>query len=52
MDEEYIKADYDKLIKDNQGILVISKRFEDMHNIEARIKVLEEYIAQKEGAKK
>lgn len=42
LDEEYIKADYDKVIKDNQSILVISKRFEDMHNIEARIKVLEE----------
>lgn len=42
LEEEYRKADYDKLIKDNQGILVISKRFEDMHNIETRIKTLEE----------
>ncbi|MBP5164813.1 MAG: SMC family ATPase [Lachnospiraceae bacterium] len=45
LDEEYRKADYEKIIKEQQEILALAKRFGDLHKAEEKVKVLE---AQKE----
>ena len=45
LDEEYQKADYEKIIKEQQEILALAKRFGDLHNAEDKLAGLE---AQKE----
>ena len=41
LDEEYRKADYEKIIKEQQEILALAKRFGDLHKAEEKIKELE-----------
>lgn len=41
LDDEYQKADYEKIIKEQQGILALAKRFSDLHKAETKIKELE-----------
>ncbi|MBO4590973.1 MAG: SMC family ATPase, partial [Eubacterium sp.] len=41
LDAEYQKADYEKIIKEQQGILALAKRFSDLHKAETKIKELE-----------
>lgn len=41
LETEYHNADYDKIIKEQQDMLVIAKRFGDMHKAEERLKELE-----------
>lgn len=45
LEEEYKAADYEKIIKEQQAILAIAKRFGDLHKAEERVSSLE---AQKE----
>ena len=40
IDEEYQKANYEKIIKEQQEILAIVKRFNDLHNAENKVKEL------------
>ena len=41
LDDEYQKADYEKIIKEQQEILSLAKRFGDLHKAEERVKELE-----------
>ena len=41
LDNEYKKADYEKIIKEQQEILALAKRFGDLHKSEKKIKELE-----------
>ena len=41
LDDEYRKADYDKIIKEQQEILAIARRFSDLHKAEEKVKELE-----------
>lgn len=41
LEEEYKKADYDKIIKEQQAILAIARRFGDLHKAEEKVKRLE-----------
>ena len=41
LDDEYQKADYEKIIKEQQEILALAKRFGDLHKAEKKIKELE-----------
>ena len=41
LDDEYQKADYEKIIKEQQEILALAKRFGDLHKAEERVKELE-----------
>lgn len=40
LNESYEKADYDKIISEQQGILAIAKRFNDLHKAEDKVKEL------------
>ena len=41
LDDEYQKADYEKIIKEQQEILALANRFGDLHKAEKKIKELE-----------
>lgn len=41
LDEEYEKADYEKIIKEQQENLALAKRFGDLHKAEERLRELE-----------
>ncbi len=41
LEEEYKAADYEKIIKEQQAILAIAKRFGDLHKAEERVSALE-----------
>ncbi len=41
LEEEYKKADYEKIIKEQQALLAIARRFGDLHKAEERVSSLE-----------
>ncbi len=52
LEEEYKAADYEKIIKEQQAILAIAKRFGDLHKAEERAAVLEAQKEERSGWEK